>query len=386
MLSRDDVTAGRAVADIVSAATNCRCEVTDTSSDEVVILGILQLLQGVAACEAGALLSDASVCEIVHACFRICSQPSLSELLRHSAEISLRSIVDSVFSRLAVLPDEGLMPPGSTEAAAAGAAAGDAAEVDHIHTRELHAHRRPADVGPVDAAEARADTAGPEAPKQLNPAVTPSSIPAATILDSADATAEAPKGHRTAKTSLGGGANSKTAANLAPASGTGGSDSTSGACDDPETGGEAGVNSSIGPYGGACLFEVLRFFLSLIDGTNTTVAKGPSVREFGLSLLLAAMRAGGPTLGRASPFSALLEDDVSLALIQSAEAEVRVANDGSGTVVGKESPALSLTLQCVTEVPCTARHSHAFRTPCACTFELLHASRQCIMRPHTRRA
>jgi len=45
VLSSDHETAGRVISAIVSAATNCRCEVTDTSSDEVVILGILGLLQ-----------------------------------------------------------------------------------------------------------------------------------------------------------------------------------------------------------------------------------------------------------------------------------------------------------------------------------------------------
>lgn len=48
VLSGDHSTAARAVSEIVYAATHCRCEVTDTSSDEVVILGLVELLQGAA--------------------------------------------------------------------------------------------------------------------------------------------------------------------------------------------------------------------------------------------------------------------------------------------------------------------------------------------------
>jgi brefeldin A-resistance guanine nucleotide exchange factor 1 len=364
------------VSDIVSAGTNCRCEVTDTSSDEVVILGILQLLQGVAACEAGALLTDAAVCEIVHACFRICSQPSLSELLRHSAEASLRCIVDSVFTRLPVLPHDRLMPPGGTEMAAAGAAAGDAEGIaQHIRPHE------PNQAGAGDAASGPGDPGEPKSTGglaepcggSLSPRADPSGAaadgdkpqgaggdadhkadaphPPSVSGDAADATAGLPSGHRTALTEPGGGG--EDAARGAGVAGAGGStggaggrsEATSGARDDAETGGE-GAPSSAGPYGGACLFEVLRFFLGLLDGSNPNIAKGPAVREFGLSLLLAALRAGGLPLGRTPPFSSLLEDELCLALIRSAEAEA--VPPGAAAV--RESAALGLTLQCAAEV------------------------------------
>ena len=40
-----------------------------------------------------------AVCEAVHSCFRISAQGSLSELLRHSAEATLRQMIASLFSR-----------------------------------------------------------------------------------------------------------------------------------------------------------------------------------------------------------------------------------------------------------------------------------------------
>ena len=104
LLSPDEPSTPRAMGAVVKAATYCRFEVTDPAADEVVLNCILQLLLGCVRCKAGAALSDRSVCELVHLCFRISSQASLSELLRHSAEAALRQIVRRLFSRVAELP------------------------------------------------------------------------------------------------------------------------------------------------------------------------------------------------------------------------------------------------------------------------------------------
>ena len=164
LLSLNPASAPAAMVAVVKAATFCRFEVTDPAADEVVLMCILQLLVGCIECNAGglgctrprscslvsrisrriprrtspppllppphpltpsppltqrpfipvgapphrltmrlragALLSDEAVCEVVHSCFRISSQSSLSELLRHSAESGLRRIVHVLFARV----------------------------------------------------------------------------------------------------------------------------------------------------------------------------------------------------------------------------------------------------------------------------------------------
>ena len=75
-----------AISSIVRAATYCRFEVTDPAADEVVLKCILDLLLGCVQCRTGALLSDESVCELVHSCFRIASQAH-----RHAARATAMS-------------------------------------------------------------------------------------------------------------------------------------------------------------------------------------------------------------------------------------------------------------------------------------------------------
>jgi brefeldin A-resistance guanine nucleotide exchange factor 1 len=78
----------------------CRFEATDTDSDEVVSMKIVQVLVDLMRCSAGALLTDHSVYEICLACLGICSQSRLSELLRRAAEHCLTQVILTVFSRL----------------------------------------------------------------------------------------------------------------------------------------------------------------------------------------------------------------------------------------------------------------------------------------------
>lgn len=230
-------------------------------------------LQGVASCEAGALLSDSAVCEIVHACFRICSQPSLSELLRHSAETALRTIVDNIFARLAHLPMESFTIPEGTTAEAA-----------------MPSPSRPKVQGGAAAPEAGAAAKGvypPPAGEMVESAAirhaADDESAAAAAAAAADATAQAPSGHRTADTadadagaaSSGGASGSAASGAVGAAAAGGGSEATAGVRDD-DTGGEGGAG--VGPYGGACLFEVVGFFLTLIDGSNASASREASVR------------------------------------------------------------------------------------------------------------
>jgi hypothetical protein len=93
LLTLDPATEPETIVAIVRAATYCRFEVTDPAADEVVLMCILQLLVACVQCPSGGALSDEAVCEVVHSCYRISSQGSLSDLLRHQAEAGLRAMV-----------------------------------------------------------------------------------------------------------------------------------------------------------------------------------------------------------------------------------------------------------------------------------------------------
>ncbi|KAK9728472.1 GDP/GTP exchange factor for ARF [Basidiobolus ranarum] len=96
----------QAMAELSSAVTHCKFEATDSASDEAVLLKILQLLKITITCEAGALLNDESICEIMETALSMCCQMRLSELLRRSAEQTILAMVQSLFGRLNSLSAE----------------------------------------------------------------------------------------------------------------------------------------------------------------------------------------------------------------------------------------------------------------------------------------
>ena len=83
-----------------AAITHCRFEASDSAADEVVLLRILKLMEGMLSGPGGDLLGDESVCEMMETGLSMCCQMRLSELLRHSAEISMISMCQVVFERL----------------------------------------------------------------------------------------------------------------------------------------------------------------------------------------------------------------------------------------------------------------------------------------------
>ncbi|KAI0212076.1 Golgi-specific brefeldin A-resistance guanine nucleotide exchange factor 1 [Lamellibrachia satsuma] len=89
-----------AIENVADAVTHARFVGTDPNSDEVVLMKILHVLRTMLLTEAGVLLTNESVCEIMQSCFRICFEMRLSELLRKSAEHTLMDMVQVLFSRL----------------------------------------------------------------------------------------------------------------------------------------------------------------------------------------------------------------------------------------------------------------------------------------------
>lgn len=105
---------------VAEAVTHARFLATDTGSDEVVLLKILQVLnhlspkchclarvrvlvevlRSLMLSDVGALLGNESVCEVMQSCFRICFEGRLSELLRKAAESTLADMIQLLFTRL----------------------------------------------------------------------------------------------------------------------------------------------------------------------------------------------------------------------------------------------------------------------------------------------
>jgi golgi-specific brefeldin A-resistance guanine nucleotide exchange factor 1 len=86
-----------AIEDVGAAVTHCRFEGTDPETDEVVLTKILNVLRKAVQVEAGALLSDQLVYDMVQTCFKMSIQMHLSVLLRKSAELALMEIVQHVY-------------------------------------------------------------------------------------------------------------------------------------------------------------------------------------------------------------------------------------------------------------------------------------------------
>ncbi|KAJ5312471.1 hypothetical protein N7508_003301 [Penicillium antarcticum] len=93
-----------------AAITHCRFEASDSSADEIVLLRILKLMEGVLSRPEGELLGDESVCEMMETGLSMCCQSRLSEVLRRSAEMAMVKMCQVIFMRLSHLDQD--MPAG----------------------------------------------------------------------------------------------------------------------------------------------------------------------------------------------------------------------------------------------------------------------------------
>jgi brefeldin A-resistance guanine nucleotide exchange factor 1 len=100
---------------LASAITHCRFEASDSAADEIVLLRILKLMEGMISGPGGDILSDESVCGMMECGLSMCCQARLSELLRRSAEISMVSMCQVIFERLKHLEVEAGEEPGALE-------------------------------------------------------------------------------------------------------------------------------------------------------------------------------------------------------------------------------------------------------------------------------
>ncbi|OJJ50935.1 hypothetical protein ASPZODRAFT_55909 [Penicilliopsis zonata CBS 506.65] len=108
IISCDSPRLARAMQLLSAAITHCRFEASDSAADEIVLLRILNLMEGMLSRPEGNLLGDESVCEMMETGLSMCCQGRLSEVLRRSAEMAMVNMCQVIFVRLAHLDTDQL--------------------------------------------------------------------------------------------------------------------------------------------------------------------------------------------------------------------------------------------------------------------------------------
>ncbi|MCO5591999.1 hypothetical protein L7F22_045992 [Adiantum nelumboides] len=95
------VHAAEAMHCVVEAVTNCEFKVIDPSSEEVVLMKVLQVFLAVMKHATSKLLSDRDLCLVFNSCFRVVQQSATKgEILQRTARHSIHEIVRVLFARL----------------------------------------------------------------------------------------------------------------------------------------------------------------------------------------------------------------------------------------------------------------------------------------------
>ncbi|EAU37045.1 conserved hypothetical protein [Aspergillus terreus NIH2624] len=103
IISRESPRLSMAMQLLSAAITHCRFEASDSAADEIVLLRILKLMEGMLSRPEGELLGDESVCEMMETGLSMCCQVRLSEVLRRSAEMAMVNMCQVIFMRLSHL-------------------------------------------------------------------------------------------------------------------------------------------------------------------------------------------------------------------------------------------------------------------------------------------
>lgn len=318
---------------IADAVTHARFMGTDQSSDSVTFMRVIEVLHTLIRSPEGAAVSNESMCEVMLSCFKICFEPRLSELLRRSAEQSLKDMVLLFFMRLPQFAEERSDTVLQKRFTIGDAASGAAQEK----------HKRKA-VAPAPASVPTRKSSTeepPQTPQSANLAVpghlkapilatTPAS-PAGNILDMQGKITQTPT-----TTASSGTEETTTAAPDAPAIQveTAESEPLEGgeAVDGPSTLTEANsseyINSvgvrftqqsaepdaaSLSPYGLPFIQELFRFLIILCNPLDKQ--NSDSMMHTGLSLLTVAFEVAADNIGKYEGLLELVKDDLCRNLI-----------------------------------------------------------------------
>ena len=304
-----------AINEIAHAVSVCRFEATEAHVDEVVVLQMMELMVHCLRCDAGVLLSDELVWDMLQACFRISRESKATELLSHTAENTVAHMVLTIFGR-------DLREMGTSAAAALAA--------KEIAT--LKEEGAPA-AAASPSSSASAASQGPASPAAApRPAVSPAIAAVAAADDAAGRVTAPPSPDIVSRKSV--------ADSPAGGGGGGGSASRSRSRSPPSRGATSPArlrdNEAPEPYGIPVLLETLRFLAALTDpATNDE-----DTRVLGLGLMNIVLEAGGEELSELPPLVEVMQDDLCKYLLQNMQG---TCSDGTTD----ELPILSLTLRVV---------------------------------------
>ncbi|KAF9579932.1 GDP/GTP exchange factor for ARF, partial [Lunasporangiospora selenospora] len=110
IIDKDSLNVAQAMQRLAVAATHCKFEASDSVSDEIVLLKILQVLRVAMTSGPGDFLTDESVCSMIETGLSMCCQLQLSEMLRKAAENTMTVITRTMFEKLRTIP----IPPEAT--------------------------------------------------------------------------------------------------------------------------------------------------------------------------------------------------------------------------------------------------------------------------------
>ena len=244
-----------------SAITHCRFEASDTATDEVVLLRILKLMEKIISGPGGDALGDESVCEMMETGLSMCCQVRLSELLRRSAEISMVSICQVIFTRLKYLDAEAGDDPGV---------------LDESTKNDMDAVK-------MDDPVANGTTAALPVPTKLEEPRSPASM---------DRAAEEPE---------------RSSMNL------------NGSQIDLSSGSDSGESAIIKPYSLPSIRELFRVLVDLLDPHDKQ--HNDTMRVMALRMVDVALEVAGPSIASHPSLASLAKDTLCRHLFQLARSE-----------------------------------------------------------------
>lgn len=89
----------KVMAAVADAIVKCKFEASDTATDEIALMRLLQLIKTSMESTSGRYLTDDMIKLIFDTCFSICFQMRLSELLRRTSESTIFAIVKVLLKR-----------------------------------------------------------------------------------------------------------------------------------------------------------------------------------------------------------------------------------------------------------------------------------------------
>lgn len=91
----------------VIGITSCRLEKTDPTSEDAVMMRVLQVLTAIMKHPASVLLTDHAVCTVVNSCFQVVQRSAnRGDLLQRNARYTMHELIQTIYARLTDFEDK----------------------------------------------------------------------------------------------------------------------------------------------------------------------------------------------------------------------------------------------------------------------------------------